>query len=252
MECKICWTPYDPADGDETRQIPPNTPFLALPADWKCPTCDAPKEQFMVLSDDAQATAEAPKADNHMPDAIAALEAEFLEIHNAKMRNVPFANKALNVQAVGFGPWQGHYLGVLIAPWFMNLTILPGPGTDWSGLTTGDTELIDLPSGTYEFIHTVRPGMGGYKSCSLFSPMAEFNSQLQATDVARAVMTAVFDRKNRAETDQSVAIRKQREAELAPPPAEAPQLQAPPILHPAPNRRAVLTGGLAQSGDSAE
>ena len=40
MECKICWTPYDPAEGDDTRQVLPGTPFLALPADWKCPNCD--------------------------------------------------------------------------------------------------------------------------------------------------------------------------------------------------------------------
>ena len=37
MECKICWTPYDPAEGDDTRQIAPGTPFVALPEDWKCP-----------------------------------------------------------------------------------------------------------------------------------------------------------------------------------------------------------------------
>ena len=33
MECKICWTPYDPAEGDEFRQIDPGTPFSELPED---------------------------------------------------------------------------------------------------------------------------------------------------------------------------------------------------------------------------
>lgn len=33
MECKICWTPYDPAMGDDFRQILPGTPFAALPED---------------------------------------------------------------------------------------------------------------------------------------------------------------------------------------------------------------------------
>ncbi|NNK67985.1 MAG: rubredoxin, partial [Rhodobacteraceae bacterium] len=51
MECKICWTPYDPAHGDDYRQVEPGTPFLALPDDWSCPNCSAPKEQFLVLED---------------------------------------------------------------------------------------------------------------------------------------------------------------------------------------------------------
>ena len=50
MECKICWTPYDPAEGDEFRQIMPGTPFLALPDDWKCPVCGAGKKMFRPLA----------------------------------------------------------------------------------------------------------------------------------------------------------------------------------------------------------
>jgi [NiFe] hydrogenase assembly HybE family chaperone len=236
MECKICWTPYDPAEGDETRQVPPGTPFLALPHDWKCPVCDGAKDQFMVLRDEGRA---APvEDDDGMRSAVAALVAEFREIHNAKMRDVPFSNKALHVEAVGFRPWNGHRLGVLVTPWFMNLTILPGPGEDWSGLKTGAKELIDFPSGTYEFIHTLRPTIGGYKGCSLFSPMADFASQLKAVEVARAVMVALFDAENREETDRAATIRRQREEEVAA--VEAPAVQS------APSRRAVITGGIVR------
>ena len=49
MECGICWTHYDPAEGDIVAQIPAGTPFAALPEDWHCPTCDAPKAKFMVV-----------------------------------------------------------------------------------------------------------------------------------------------------------------------------------------------------------
>ena len=51
LECKICWYVYDPAQGDPVWQIPPGTPFVALPGHWKCPECDGPREQFMVLHD---------------------------------------------------------------------------------------------------------------------------------------------------------------------------------------------------------
>jgi rubredoxin len=49
LECGICWTVYDPAEGDEVAQVPPGTPFAALPDHWRCPNCDAPKMKFLVL-----------------------------------------------------------------------------------------------------------------------------------------------------------------------------------------------------------
>jgi rubredoxin len=51
LECKICWTVYDPALGDEVWQIPPGTPFTELPAHWSCPNCAAEKSSFLVLDD---------------------------------------------------------------------------------------------------------------------------------------------------------------------------------------------------------
>jgi rubredoxin len=52
MECGICWTVYDPALGDAVAQIPPGTPFAALPADWTCPNCDAAQAKFMMIEGD--------------------------------------------------------------------------------------------------------------------------------------------------------------------------------------------------------
>ena len=49
LECGICWTVYDPADGDDVAQIAPGTPFAALPEEWHCPNCDAPKSKFMAI-----------------------------------------------------------------------------------------------------------------------------------------------------------------------------------------------------------
>lgn len=49
LECGICWTVYDPADGDEVAQIAPGTAFAALPEEWRCPNCDAPKSKFMAI-----------------------------------------------------------------------------------------------------------------------------------------------------------------------------------------------------------
>jgi rubredoxin len=49
LECKICWTVYDPARGDEVWQIAPGTAFADLPAHWTCPNCAAEKSHFLVL-----------------------------------------------------------------------------------------------------------------------------------------------------------------------------------------------------------
>jgi rubredoxin len=51
LECGICWWVYDPAAGDPVWQIPPGTPFAALPAHWRCPNCDAPGHKFMVVGE---------------------------------------------------------------------------------------------------------------------------------------------------------------------------------------------------------
>ena len=239
MECKICWSPYDPAGGDDYRQVEPGTPFAALPDDWSCPNCDAPKEQFMVLED--------PGADAIREAAEIALKtdrlvADFTEVWHSTMRDVPLVNKALRVEAVGFRRYEGQILGVLVSPWFMNLIMLPD-GQDWSGLVAGEKEVIGFPSGDYEFLHNTRDMIGGYKACSLFSPMGDFARQKDATDVARAVMEALFDPAHQADTDRAADIRAAREAELAPPEEDEAEEIA---VDPAPTRRAVLTGGLAQ------
>ncbi|MCV2878822.1 [NiFe]-hydrogenase assembly chaperone HybE [Sedimentimonas flavescens] len=244
MECKICWTPYDPAEGDDFRQILPGTPFSALPGDWKCPNCDAPKEQFMVLEDPgAPEMLEARRIE----EVVARLVADFREVWHAKMRDVPMVNKALSVEAVGFRSHEGRPLGVLLSPWFMNLILLPRADEDWSSLLPGAKEQIEFPSGTYEFLHNTREMVGGYKACSLFSPMGDFQTQMQATDVARAVMDELFKEENRAETDRKAEIRAAREAELE---AVAEAESVPEAAQP--TRRRLISAGLADAAHTRE
>lgn len=243
MECKICWTPYDPAEGDDTRQVLPGTPFIALPDDWSCPNCDAPKEQFLVSEDPGS---DAMQQAAWLAARTEALVTDFNEVWHAKMRDVPIVNKLLHVQAVGFDLYQGRPLGVLLSPWFMNLILLPAEGEDWSDLQPGAKEHITFASGQYEFIHNKRDMTGGYKACSLFSPMNDFRSQAQAVEVARAVLVALFQEEHRAETDRSAEIRAAREAELeAVTEAEAEEDAEAALIIEAPTRRQVLTAGLS-------
>jgi [NiFe] hydrogenase assembly HybE family chaperone len=125
------------------------------------------------------------------------LEQVFGRIHQERMLGLPIINPALQVQAVGFRQWQGHRLGVLITPWFMNLMLLPGEDDDWQNLRLGDKQLHQLPSGPYEFILGEEPGIGRYQMCSLFSPVFEFADQETAEATAKAAMTALMEVENR-------------------------------------------------------
>lgn len=211
LECKICWHVYDPAEGCDYWQVPAGTPFAALPGHWRCPKCDGARDQFMVIDTGAAgAVAETPRPAPHVDplpglavESARRFEATFREIHVGQMRGVPLVNETLEVRAIGFRPYDGRIIGVLLTPWFMNIVLVPGPDDDWSARVSGSRELLDFPSGEYEFIDASRPETGPYKACSLFSPMFDFSSMLQAEETARAALAALFDPSLRADEDEA-------------------------------------------------
>ena len=44
--CIPCGYIYDPAAGDPEGGVAPGTPFDAVPEEWLCPVCGAPKSDF--------------------------------------------------------------------------------------------------------------------------------------------------------------------------------------------------------------
>lgn len=119
------------------------------------------------------------------------LEQVFERIHQTRMRDVPVLNPALQVAAVGFQPWRGQWLGVMVTPWFMNLMLLP-QAHEWEGLEAGGKQIQAFPSGEYEFVLGVEPEIGKYQSCSLFSPMFQFEDHEAAVATARACLAALM------------------------------------------------------------
>ncbi|MFG1296240.1 [NiFe]-hydrogenase assembly chaperone HybE [Xanthobacter variabilis] len=223
LECKVCWHVYDPAEGCEAWQVPAGTAFNDLPDHWRCPVCDGARDQFMVLDGGAaglsavvsEPTPEEAALARTLATAPGRFEAVFQEIHAARMKGVPFVNGSLSVKAVGFRIHEGRVIGVLVTPWFMNIILLPGVNEDWSGLPTGTRELLEFPSGIYEFLSAERPETGPYKACSLFSPMFDFSSMLQAVETAEAVIPALLDPANREEGSRSGEIRRRAEEDAA-------------------------------------
>lgn len=50
--CLVCDYVYDPEVGDETQDIPPDTPFRDLPDNWLCPGCGVEKEELEALREE--------------------------------------------------------------------------------------------------------------------------------------------------------------------------------------------------------
>jgi [NiFe] hydrogenase assembly HybE family chaperone len=122
----------------------------------------------------------------------ATLEAVFRHIAATRMADVSILNPALDVEAVGFRPWRGDWVGVLVTPWFMSLISLPGPASAWEPESSGSKRDVELPSGSYEFLTAHEDELGAYLTSSLFSPMFEFPDMDRAREVAAAALAEMF------------------------------------------------------------
>jgi [NiFe] hydrogenase assembly HybE family chaperone len=130
-----------------------------------------------------------------LPDPSARLTAAFTAAAT-RMQGLDVVNAALAVEAVGFAPWDEHWLGVMLTPWFMNLTLLPRNPRGWQPLATGAKRRYTFPAGEYEFVGADDAALGSYQVCSLFSPVHEFADQETARLVATLARAALFDAAN--------------------------------------------------------
>lgn len=51
-QCQVCGHIYDSKVGEPLQAIPPGTDMEALPEDWVCPVCGAPKSMYRELPED--------------------------------------------------------------------------------------------------------------------------------------------------------------------------------------------------------
>ena len=69
-----------------------------------------------------------------------------------RMEGLNFVNPAIDVEAVGFAPWEAHWLGVMVTPWCINLMLLPRDTAGWTSMPQGKTLRYRFPAGDYDFI----------------------------------------------------------------------------------------------------
>jgi [NiFe] hydrogenase assembly HybE family chaperone len=181
LECGVCWWVYDPALGDEDRQIPPGTPFRLLPDTWSCPNCATEKYKFLVLG----------AADAQVDGAVQRLANAYRRAA-LKVKGLPIYNPTLAVEAIGFREQDGRHVGIMVTPWFMNLAVVPS-AADRQVWIPGGAARLAFPSGTYDFVVSELPDFGLVGTCSLFSTMTEFTDHEAAQVAARAAADALFE-----------------------------------------------------------
>ena len=121
-----------------------------------------------------------------------AVETAFFRIQQTSMADVPILHPSLSVEAIDFQRWQGHWLGMVVTPWCMSLLLLPGSTENWVSAGENKRRFLKFPAGEFAFLGGHEPELGEYQSCSLFSPMSQFSSQLEATQTARAALIGLL------------------------------------------------------------
>jgi len=123
-----------------------------------------------------------------MNDITQILETCFKQIQTQRMADMPILNPKLHVQAVDFRLYQGAWLGILITPWFMNLLY-------WRDdeLKAGEKITHLFPAGKFEFVVGHEDALGFYQTCSLYSPMFDFEEQAVAVQTAQAALNALLE-----------------------------------------------------------
>lgn len=141
-----------------------------------------------------EAAKPAEAASVHVGDPSATLETHYRRVWDTSMHDMPFVNPALSVAAIGFRRHEGDWVGAVLTPWFLNLFVLPGGGTLWTDLASGDRVRIPFPVGELEFIADYDPGstLPACQYCPLFAPVSQFLTQEAAVAAAEAALTALF------------------------------------------------------------
>jgi len=157
----------------------------------------------------------------------------FERIWHTRMADVPILNPNMAVDTVGWRAWQGEWLGVLVTPWSINLMLVPGEGGKVRPLVMDERQTWVFPSGHYDFMGGSEDGIGHYQSCSLFSPVLQFETQADAVNTALAAIQALMEAEPDPQAERQAATEQLERAR-----AEGKSVAERPM-----SRRMFLRGG---------
>lgn len=120
------------------------------------------------------------------------LAGAYREIGDRAMRELPIFNDALNVEAVGFRKVGDRVVGVLVTPWFMNVVMPADDCAFQPSAAPGSSFRFHFPAGDVDLTVSEVASAGRIASCSLFSPMFEFEDMSCARATAEAALAALM------------------------------------------------------------
>jgi [NiFe] hydrogenase assembly HybE family chaperone len=120
-----------------------------------------------------------------------------------RLRDLPFYNTRLHIEPVGFQPWNGRTIGVLVTPWFINVMLLPGATDHWEEHASGHTTEWELPAGRYEFQTCRLDGIGAHLSLPMFTTLDGFADQATARAIAAEALRRLL---KPAQADRTSAV----------------------------------------------
>jgi len=120
------------------------------------------------------------------------LAGAYREIGDRAMRDLPIFNDVLSVEAVGFRKMDDRIVGVLVTPWFMNVVMEANDGAFQPSAAPGSSFRFHFPAGDIDLAVSEVASAGRIASCSLFSPMFEFEDMSCARATAEAALAALM------------------------------------------------------------
>jgi [NiFe] hydrogenase assembly HybE family chaperone len=133
-----------------------------------------------------------PSGDTDHHPRVQALIELFQRI-DAGMRDMPFYNEKIAIEAIGFRPFgKGDLLGVVLTPWFMNVIMLPIEPVRMDMAKIGSVVSVELPAGKRTFAVGGDETIGLYKAHSLHSPVLNFTLPGQAQAEARRMLALLM------------------------------------------------------------
>lgn len=124
----------------------------------------------------------------HQESPAALLAAHYRAQWEAGGQEMAEINPALAVEAVAFTRYAGDWLGVVIAPWFVRLFLLPGGGGLWGEIPPGQSRYLSLSSETLRFVADEAPEIGSFQYCTLLEATSPLADMAAARQLAERVM----------------------------------------------------------------
>lgn len=140
----------------------------------------------------------------------AQLAAFYRQVHHNRMAGISILNTALHVEPIGFKQALDETStaeGVLITPWFLSLVRLPLLLQAHED-RVGHKQISSFGNEQFEFIGAHDPAVGFHETCTLFSRMADFETQADAQEVAVAVLAQLRTTSSPSQQAESVSSRR--------------------------------------------